>query len=134
VAVYAEGLLRVVSPLFDKCSVVLTDERLIVLAPGWPWGFKVRGAESRAECAVVKHKMKIDGSRLMVLRHGEEVRCLYFPRHWQKEADRIKSELTDRQGSSDEFHKNVEVLRELGGLGESVSATSLRQDHEGGSR
>ena len=129
VVVYAEGLLRVVSPLFDKCAAVLTGERLIVLTQAWPWGFKVRAAESRADCGVVKYKMKFDGSRLMVLEHGEEVRCLYFSRHWQEEADVIKSELAH---GAEEFHANVEALRELGSLsGQVLAQPQGRGDEEG---
>lgn len=133
VIVYAEGLLRVVSPLFDRCAVALTGERLILLAPGWPWGFRVRGTASLAECSIVRHRIKFDGSRLIVLRHGEEVRCLYFSRRWQKEADRIRVELA---GGSEGFHTNVEALRELGALSgsaaEPVPVLLPGQDHEGG--
>jgi hypothetical protein len=62
---------------------------LIVIGPAFPWGHTVKGSYPLADCSVVNGKERIDGSRLMVLRHDRGTLCLYFPRSHREEADAV---------------------------------------------
>ena len=86
VEIFASALKREALHLFEKCKVALTDRRLIVLKPAWPWGYKVDRADPRAGCAVLKSKQKIDGSHLVIINGPDGVVGLYFSRGWRDQA------------------------------------------------
>jgi CheY-like chemotaxis protein len=89
VEISSEALARVALQFFHRCSVVLTDRRLLVLKPAWPWGYKVDVAVDRLECRLTKHKKKMDGATLLIIEHGDEVECLFFARRWRTQADAL---------------------------------------------
>ena len=80
VVVAAEGLMRTSGVAFDKCRVVLTQGRFIVLKAGWPWGFKVDRSIPRDDCRVKTTKERFDGSQLLVVSYSGGDVCLYFGR------------------------------------------------------
>lgn len=80
VLVMADGLVRESGVAFDKCRVVLTPARLIVLKSGWPWGYKVDRSIVRADCILKNKKKRLDGSQLVVIAHPDGDLCLYFGR------------------------------------------------------
>ena len=59
---------------------VLTDRRLIVLKPSWPWGFRFEADYPREACRITKVKPRVDGSTLVVIGHAGEDLCFYVPR------------------------------------------------------
>ena len=87
--VFVECLRRQKLKTFERAVVALTDRRLLVIGPVFPRGFDVREAHPLADCTVVNGKERIDGSRLMVLRHDRGTLCLYFGRSHREEADAI---------------------------------------------
>jgi CheY-like chemotaxis protein len=89
----AEALSRVTLQFFHRCQVYLTDRRLVLLKPAWPWGFKLAASHQRADCVVRTVKHKVDGSSLMVIQHPAGVECLYFSRKWREQADAIVAAL-----------------------------------------
>lgn len=89
VEVSAEALERVALQFFHRCSVVLTDRRLLILKPAWPWGYKLDFAAERSDCSITKNKKKIDGSNLLIIEHAGEVECLFFARKWGRHADAL---------------------------------------------
>ena len=89
VEVSAEALARVALQFFQRCSVVLTDRRLLVLKPAWPWGYKLDAAIDRLDCSVTKRKKKMDGSNLLIIEHRGEVECLFLARKWGRHADAL---------------------------------------------
>ncbi len=93
IVAFAEGLMKVVLQLFNKCAVVLTDRRLIMLSPSWPWGYRIDGSLPRSQCAIMNLKRKFDGSSLLILKHPGGVTCLYFSRHWQPQTDLLVAAL-----------------------------------------
>ncbi len=103
---YSDALVREDGIVFDKCKVVLTRQRLIIIKHGWPWGYKVDRTLPREDCRVLKEKDRFDGSKLMIIEHPGGVLCLYFGRGAQEEAATIRGELgssgtsTEGRGSS----------------------------------
>lgn len=85
----SEALARVALQFFHRCAVILTDRRLVVLKPAWPWGYKLHASFQRADCSIMKSKKKVDGSTLMIVKHPTGVECLYFARRWSYEANGI---------------------------------------------
>ncbi len=116
---FADVLVRVVLQLFERSALVLTDRRLIVLSPAWPWGYKVDAAMDRAGCRLERYKERFDGSRLMIVRNDDRNLCAYFGRSWQKEADMIRDELrsSERDGSGRGYEAKVSLMEELRGIG-----------------
>ena len=76
----AGTLQRVALQFFDRCQLVLTDRRLIVLKPSWPWGFRFEADYPREACRITKVKPRVDGSTLVVIGHAGEDLCFYVPR------------------------------------------------------
>ncbi len=74
------AMLRVALQFFDRCELVLTDRRLIVLKPSWPWGFKFERDFARSACSVRRHKKRVDGSQLLVVHVDGDDICFYVPR------------------------------------------------------
>lgn len=89
VLVQAEALARVALQFFHKCAVYLTPQRLIIMKPAWPWGYKLDAAYDRNACRISKRKRKPDGSNLVIIEHRDGVECLYFSRRWRDEAEAI---------------------------------------------
>ena len=94
----AEALARVALQFFHRCSVVLTDRRLLILKPAWPWGYKLDVAVERPDCALTKHKKKMDGSHLLIIEHGGEVECLFLARKWGEQAHALVAGLGGEVG------------------------------------
>jgi hypothetical protein len=82
-------LRRVALQLFEKASVVVTDQRVLVVAPGFPWGYELKEIHSRAACAILTGRERKDGSRLLIVRVGKDKLCLFFARSHQQEADDV---------------------------------------------
>ncbi len=80
VMVSVGAMLRVALQFFDRCELVLTDRRLIVLKPSWPWGFKFEQEFHRSACSVRRHRQRLDGSQLLVVHADDEDICFYIPR------------------------------------------------------
>lgn len=95
VVVAVEGLVRESGVIFDKCKIVLTEDRLVVLKHGWPWGYKIDRSIPRTECAVQNHKERFDGSQLVLVQHPQGVLCLYFGRGDTTAAVTFRAELGD---------------------------------------
>jgi len=93
VVVYSDALVRESGIVFDKCKVVLTRQRLIIIKHGWPWGYKVDRTLPRDDCRVLKQKVRFDGSELMIVEHPAGVLCLFFHRGARDEAAAIRGEL-----------------------------------------
>ena len=93
VEVSSEALARVALQFFHRCSVVLTDRRLLIFKPAWPWGYKLDSAADRADCAVTRRKRKVDGSNLLIIEHRGEVECLFLSRKWGRHADALVEKL-----------------------------------------
>lgn len=89
VEVSTEALARVALQFFHRCSVILTDRRLLILKPAWPWGYKLDAAVDRSECSVTRRKRKVDGSNLLIIEHPGEVECLFLSRKWGLHADAL---------------------------------------------
>lgn len=85
----AECMRRLHLQLFEKVTIVATDRRLMVAAPAFPWGHTIRASYPLGDCAVVNGKERMDGSRLLIIRHLSGNLCVYFSRHQQQEADWI---------------------------------------------
>lgn len=86
---FVECLRRQKLQMFERAVVALTDRRLIVIGPAFPWGHNVKEAHPLTDCTIVNGKERIDGSRLMVLRHDRGTLCLYFARSHREEADAV---------------------------------------------
>ena len=96
VVAYSEGLIKEGGITFDKCKVVLTRYRLIIIKHGWPWGYKVDKTYPRESCSVIRHKERVDGSQLLIV-HDDETNndlCLYFGRADRDESEAIRKSLT----------------------------------------
>jgi len=93
VVAFADGLVRENGITFDKCKIVLTRYRLIIIKQGWPWGYKVDRTLPRSECRVLKDKARFDGSELLVIEHASGPVCLYFGRHEREVAHLVRDEL-----------------------------------------
>lgn len=89
VAVSAECLRRVAIQLFEKATVVVTDQRLLVISRCFPWGYKLKEAHFLEDCRVANGKGRLDGSCLLVLAHNAGKLCIYLPRSRRQEADAI---------------------------------------------
>lgn len=86
---FTECLRRQKLLMFERAVVALTDRRLIVIGPAFPWGHEIKEDHPLASCVVVNGKERFDGSRLMVMRHDRGTLCLYFPRSHRDEADAV---------------------------------------------
>jgi hypothetical protein len=86
---FTECLRRQKFQLFERAVVAVTDRRLIVIGPAFPWGNEVKADHALATCTVINGKERIDGSRLMVIRHDHGTLCLYFARSHRDEADAV---------------------------------------------
>ncbi len=116
---YAEGLMRILLQLFARCATVLTDRRLLIFTPKWPWGYGLEAEYPRETCLILNHKERMDGSRLVIVRHSTGVRCLYFPRSWRDGADAIRSALgPDLATAAKDYSNGLDALRQLGDLAE----------------
>ena len=93
VIAFAEALVKVVMQLFNRCAIVLTDRRVILMAPSWPRGYKAEGSFPRSSCVILKTKQRFDGSTLLIIGHGAGVTCLYLSRPWQAQANVIVNAL-----------------------------------------
>lgn len=93
VVAFADGLVRETGITFDKCKIVLTRYRLIIIKQGWPWGYKVDRTLPRSECRVLKDKERFDGSELLIIEHDSGPVCLYFGRHDREVAHQVRDEL-----------------------------------------
>ena len=89
----AEALVRVTMSFFHRCLLCLTDQRLIVLKPAWPWGYKAFLTIDRAECVLDRIKKKIDGSTLVVIKHPRGIDCFYLSHRWQGQAEILERAL-----------------------------------------
>jgi hypothetical protein len=117
VVAYADGLVRESGVIFDKCKIVLTRFRLIVIKHGWPWGYKVDRSIKRQDCRVLRHKERFDGSQLVIVKHPDGVLCLYFGRSHRGEAEQIRKELGEMP--SEEPATSARKSRKAGAAGES---------------
>ena len=88
-ALFTECLRRQKMQMFERAVVALTDRRLIVIGPAFPWGHTVKEAHPLTDCSVVNGKERIDGSRLMIIRHDRGTLGLYFARSHREEADAV---------------------------------------------
>jgi CheY-like chemotaxis protein len=95
----AEALVRVTMAFFHRCLLCLTDQRLIVLKPAWPWGYRVSLAIDRDECVLDRIKKKIDGSTLVVIKHPRGIDCFYLSRHWKEQAETLERALSSPSAS-----------------------------------
>jgi len=86
---FAECLRRQKGQMFERTTVAVTDRRLIVIGPAFPWGHTVKEAHPLTDCTVVNGKERIDGSRLMIVRHDRGTLCLYFARSHREDADAV---------------------------------------------
>ena len=86
---FAECLRRQKTQTFERATIAITDRRLIVIGPAFPWGHTVKEAHPLTDCTVINGKERIDGSRLMVLGHDRGALCLYFPRSHRDDADAV---------------------------------------------
>ena len=89
VVAFAECLRKTKAQLFERASVVVTGRRLLVVGPAFPWGQEIKQQHPLESCYVVNGKERVDGSRLMVIRHDSGALCLYFSRHRRDEANSI---------------------------------------------
>lgn len=124
--VYCEGLVRIRLQLFEKCGVALTGERVMIFRPAWPLQFKLADSYPRHACRIVREKVRIDGTRLAILRHPGGVTCLYFPRHWREQADSFCEELAAPQPADEDPVVRADALDELRGL--SAASPTLPRD------
>lgn len=93
VEVDAEALIRVTMSFFHRCLLCLTDKRIIVLKPAWPWGYKAFLTLDRGGCVVDRVKKKLDGSTLMVIKSPQGVNCFYLSRRWRDHAEALERAL-----------------------------------------
>lgn len=75
--------------IFERSVIALTERRLMVISPAFPWGYQLDGAYPLSSSWVVNGKERIDGSRLMVLKHEGGMLCLYFGRNHRDKAEAI---------------------------------------------
>ncbi len=78
IEVAADALRNLALGFFEKSYVALTDRQLLILKPAWPWGWKVSSAHRRSACTLRRHKERVDGSLLLVVRDGTDLIGLYF--------------------------------------------------------
>lgn len=83
----AECMRKLHVQLFERATVVTTNQRLILVAPAFPWGHTVRATYPLGDCKVVNGKERIDGSRLLIIDTATGTLCLYFSRGHQAGAD-----------------------------------------------
>jgi hypothetical protein len=117
VIAFAEALVKVVMQLFNRCAIVLTDRRVILMAPSWPRGYKAEGSFPRSSCVILKTKQRFDGSTLLIIGHGAGVTCLYLSRPWQAQAEIIvkalpAAEVTTVEDSSQSVAQPAPEARE----------------------
>lgn len=93
VEVDAEALIRVTMSFFHRCLLCLTDRRIIVFRPAWPWGYKAFLTLDRGDCVVDRIKKKVDGSTLMVIKSSQGVHCFYLSRRWSDHAEALERAL-----------------------------------------
>jgi len=95
--VYAHGLLQIKLQLFKKCKVAVTDQRVLLFEPKWPWGYGLARSLRRETCHVPSFKERRDKSQLVLLRHEDEHEhrnfCLYFARRERKAATALRKML-----------------------------------------
>ena len=89
VELFVECLRRQKTRLFEKAVIALTNGRLLLVSQAFPWGFELHDDYARTTTWVVNGKERVDGSRLMVLRHNGGTICLYFTRHQRDEAEAL---------------------------------------------
>lgn len=89
VVTFTECLRKVALALFEKTSITITDRRLLVIGPAFPWGQELKSTHELSACQIVNGKERVDGSRLLVVRHESGTICLYFPRSHQDDADAV---------------------------------------------
>lgn len=89
----SDALMRIAPQFYAKCRLVLTDRRLLVLRQAWPWGYKVSDCYDRNASSVARNKERIDGSRLVWIRHDGQEPCFYFGRRWREEASALSEAL-----------------------------------------
>lgn len=89
VTFFAECLRRQKSQLFEKCTIALTQERVLIAGTAFPWGADVKQVHRLETCTIVNGKERPDGSRLLVLSTDNSPVCLYFKRTQIQAADAI---------------------------------------------
>lgn len=89
VLAYAEGLVRARLRLFERCVVVLTQRRLLILQPRWPFGYKLDRPFEVTGDTLVNSRQRVDRSTLAIVHDGPNARCLYFPRSWRRQAEEM---------------------------------------------
>jgi DNA-binding response OmpR family regulator len=97
----AEALVRVALQFFHRGAVYLTNRRLLVMKPAWPWGFKLDSSHDRGDLSVVKFKRKMDGSQLVIIKHATGVECLFFARRFQEQAIALVAAIGLAEGAAD---------------------------------
>jgi len=85
----SEALARVKLQFFHRCAVYLTDRRLLIFKPAWPWGYKLNSSFWREDCQIHKFKKRPDGSRLLIIKQPAGVECLYFSLRWRSQGDQL---------------------------------------------
>jgi hypothetical protein len=84
----SDAMVRESLHLFEKCKVALSEQRLFVLRLGrgeqrWHLSYP------RSRCSIIKMKKRFDGSRLVIVGHGNGVTGLYFGRGHAAQAEAI---------------------------------------------
>ena len=90
----APALRRVVLQLFSKCTVALTDKRVLVLAPVWPRGYGIEAGCDRTRCIVLGNRNRVDGSTVLALDFGDETIFLFLAKKVKGEADQLVAALS----------------------------------------
>lgn len=78
---------RVVLQLFSKCTIALTDRRVLILAPVWPRGYGIQAECDRTACAVLGNRSRLDGSTVVALGFGDETISLFLAKKVREEKD-----------------------------------------------
>jgi hypothetical protein len=89
----ASALWRATNDRFEETAVLLTNQRLLIVASSPEGGFELRSAMERTVCSVLSYEEKDDGGTLMLIRQSPGVLCMYFASPWRREAAAIRSEL-----------------------------------------
>lgn len=89
VLAYAEGLVKVRFQLFERCVIVLTEHRLLILQPRWPFGYKLDRPFEVTGDTLVNSRQRVDRSTLAIVHEGASARYLYFPRSWRRQAEEM---------------------------------------------
>jgi hypothetical protein len=89
VRLFVECMRRQRIHTFEHAVLAVTDRRLLVIGPAFPWGHQLQASHELRDCRVVNGKERLDGSRLLVIHHDAGNLCLYFGRRQREEAEAI---------------------------------------------